>query len=108
MALKEYRLFAGEMLGRRLPLPSPGMVDRGEYERFLDGLGLELRDLDGLREFCVSLSREERPVFVSVPDLELEGRDEEASTAQRRFSATVRFSLPAGSYATVVTKALLG
>ena len=108
MALREYRLLSGNMAGRRLPMPYPGMVDRGEYERFLDGLGLELRDLDGLREFGVSLSREERPLLVSVPDLELEARDGEASKAQRRFSAAVRFSLPAGSYATVVIKSLLG
>jgi len=108
MALKEYRVFAEMMKGRKLPMPYPGMIDRGEYERFLDGMGLELRQLEGLRKFGVSLSKEERPVFVSVPDLELAARGETDEKAQRRFWATLRFSLPAGSYATVVVKALVG
>jgi len=108
MALKEYQVFAEMMKGRRLPMPYPGMIDRGEYERFLDGMGLELRQLEGLRELGVSLSKEERPVFVSVPDLELAARGETDEKAQRRFWATLRFSLPAGSYATVVVKALVG
>ncbi len=108
MALREYRLFAEGLKGRALPMPHPGMVDRGEYERFLDGMGLELRQLDGLRELGVSVSKEERPVFVSVPDLELRGSGEDGAKAQRRFWATLRFSLPAGSYATVIVKALAG
>jgi len=108
MALREYRVFAEMMKGRKLPMPYPGMVDRGEYERFLDGMGLELRQLEGLGELGVSLSKEERPLFVSVPDLELVGRGEEDLKAQRRFRATLRFSLPAGSYATVIVKALAG
>jgi tRNA pseudouridine13 synthase len=108
MALKEYRVFAEGLKGRTLPMPHPGMIDRGEYERFLDSMGLELRQLDGLRELGVSLSKEERPMFLSVPDLKLSGSGEEAGPAQRRFWAALRFSLPAGSYATVVVKALAG
>jgi len=108
MALKEYRVFAEGMRGSKLPMPYPGMIDRGEYERFLDGMGLELRQLEGLGELGVSLSKEERPLFVSVPDMELVGRGEDETKAQRRFWATIRFSLPAGSYATVIVKALAG
>jgi tRNA(Glu) U13 pseudouridine synthase TruD len=108
MALKEYRVFAEGLKGRRLPMPHPGMVDRGEYERFLDGMGLELRQLEGLGELGVSLSKEERPMFLTLSDLELSGRGEEDLKAQRRFWATLRFGLPAGSYATVIVKALAG
>jgi tRNA(Glu) U13 pseudouridine synthase TruD len=108
MALEEYRLFAGEMQGKRLALPHPGMVDRGDHERLLEVLGLELRDLENLRELGVSLSKEERPLFIGVPDLEICRTGEEKGPAQRRFWATLRFTLPAGAYATVVVKALLG
>ena len=108
MALREYRVFAEGLTGRKLAMPHPGMIDRGEYERFLDGMGLELRQLDGLRELGVSASKEERPVFLTVPDLEISASGEETGPAQRRFWATLRFSLPAGAYATVVVKALLG
>ncbi|MBM4248691.1 MAG: tRNA pseudouridine(13) synthase TruD [Euryarchaeota archaeon] len=108
MALEEYRLFAREMDGRRLLLPRPWMVERGDHEVRLEELGIDLRDLEGLKGFGVSLSKEERPLFVGVPDLELRGSGEEESKAQRRFWATLRFSLPPGAYATVVVKALLG
>ena len=108
MALEEYRLFAGEMQGKRLALPHPGMVDRGDHERLLEVLGLELRDLEGLKELGISLSKEDRPLFLSVPDLELRGTGEENGPAQRRFRAALRFTLPVGAYATVVVKALLG
>jgi tRNA pseudouridine13 synthase len=108
MALEEYRLFAGEMQGKRLALPHPGMVDRGDHERLLEVLGLELRDLENLRELGVSLSKEGRPLFIGVPDLEICRTGEEKGPAQRRFRATLRFTLPAGAYATVVVKALLG
>jgi tRNA(Glu) U13 pseudouridine synthase TruD len=45
---------------------------------------------------------------MTVPDLELRESGGEDGPAQRRFWATMRFSLPAGAYATVVVKALLG
>jgi len=126
-ALDRYR----EMILREkrgVPLPSSEIRDgelREGYERLLDGLGLDLLALSALRDWGISAPSEPRPPFVMSDGLELtEGRDSSGAAgmtgendntesgqrkgAQRTQSATLSFTLPPGSYATVVVKALLG
>jgi tRNA(Glu) U13 pseudouridine synthase TruD len=127
-ALERYR----EMILREkrgVPLPSAEIRDgalREGYERLLDGLGLDLKSLSTLRDWGISAPSEPRPPFVMPRGLELtEGTDggvgpaglldeendvvrEQGKGAQRTRSALLSFTLPPGSYATVVVKALLG
>jgi tRNA(Glu) U13 pseudouridine synthase TruD len=87
---------------QKLEMPSPESRER-IYAELLRERGLRLRDLRKLERLGMPLARNERSLLFSARELRLLGKGTDAGHPWLKLS----FILPAGSYATVVLKALV-
>jgi len=88
--------------GEKLEMPSPESRER-IYAELLGERGFELRDLRRLERLGMPLARNERSLLFSAEDLRLLDRGTDSGYPW----LTLGFSLPPGSYATIVLKALV-
>lgn len=103
-------------LSQHVALPSPGAMYHGVWraaaDRIMTDAGVSLQDLQipGLRR--PAFAEAGRAVWVEASGFEISTSEPDdlapprGKKAPRRFKQTVKFSLPSGSYATVVLRAL--
>lgn len=112
VGLERYREYLAEVGSESMPMPHYKVREGNRYYKIFKDIaelmGVELHRLKKLEDFGISLVRGERRMFFKAKDLKLLNEGSENMAAPRRHYATVSFSLPPGTYATVVIKGLLG